>query len=104
MKTKLEQFNRTLEKAIIQIISKHIEDGASISVSDVLTDPSFQKARVWVRASTAKIEWLNKNRHEVQKHFKEYLKLRSTPVLEFIQDDQYIDKIDDLFEKLEETK
>ena len=103
MKTKLEQFNRSLQKAIVQILIKHVEEGASISISDVLTDPSFNSARVWLRTSREKVEWLNKNRQVVQGHLQEYMKLRNTPILQFLMEDGYVDKIDSLFEKIEST-
>jgi len=98
VKHKLEQFNQSLKKVLGQILLKRYPEELTVTVTDVLLDPSFQHGRVWVRCSPELLIRLNKQHGEIQGEIKFYLKSRYTPKLEFLADDEYVEHLDQLFE------
>lgn len=101
MKSKLEQNNQAFKKAIGEILLKVLPGTMPLTVSDVLLDPSFQHGRVWLSTNPEILKMVEDKRHEVQQLLKTKVKSRYTPRLQFLMDDDYLDKLDTLFEKVE---
>lgn len=100
MKSKLEQYSQSLKKALGTIIYKEIPDVPSFTIRDVLVDPSLQSARVWLQTTEDGVKLINDKRSYIQAGIKKFIKSRYTPRLTFIQDDEYLDTVDSLFDKL----
>jgi len=101
MKTKLEQNNHAYKKAIGEILLKVFPGVLPLSVTDVLLDASFQHGRVWLSTTPEILKEVEKERIEIQGKLKTKIKGRYTPRLEFLLDDNYLEKMDELFEKVE---
>lgn len=100
MKSKLEQVNQAVKKALGTAVYKQIPDIENFSIVDVLIDPSYEHGRVWVTTTPEGLELLNQKRVDIQNSISRYVKLRYTPKLTFIMDDRYLDHMDDLFSKV----
>lgn len=96
-KSKLEQYNQAYKKALPAAVIKLIPDIGALTIVDVLIDPSLKHGKVWVRVSAENLERLRDRRGDIQKEITTHVKTRYTPKLEFIQDDQYLEHLDDLF-------
>lgn len=101
MNRKLEQLNIALKKALTTTIMRELPELPSFTINDVLLDPSFQHGRVWIKAGTGVVELINGKRAVIQKSLTRYVKLRYTPKLTFLQDDSYLEHIDQLFSEVE---
>lgn len=99
MKNKLEQLNQSYKKALGRIIPKLLSDELII-ISDVLVAQNYRSARVWVKCGPEQIEKLRAKRREVQTTLKRFLRSRYIIVLEFLPDDDLIETMDKLFEKV----
>jgi|GEM_PF-1337275 len=104
MKSKLEQYNQSYKKALGTVIYKLIPDIGSLSVTDVLLDPSFQHGRVWLHASTAALARIQAKRVDIQNSLARYVKTRYTPKLTFVIDDRYLEQMDQLFHQVEQDE
>lgn len=104
MNRKLEQLNIALKKALGTVILRELPELPSFTVSDVLLDPSFQHGRVWIKAGTETIDLINEKRAAIQKSLPRYVKTRYTPKLTFLQDDSYLEHIDELFSEIDNDK
>lgn len=96
-KSKLEQYNQAYKKALPAAILKLIPDFGSITIADVLIDPSLTHGKVWVKVTADGLDKLIERRGDIQKEIVKHVKTRYTPKLEFILDDQYLERLDDLF-------
>lgn len=103
-KSKLEQYNQAYKKALPGAIIKLIPDLGTITIADVLIDPSLTHGKVWVRVSVEGLSRIEERRGDIQKEIVKHVKTRYTPKLQFIQDDQYLDHLDDLFASLGQPK
>lgn len=101
MKSRIEQINKSLKKVLGQIFLREFPDILPLSVEDVLINPSLEAARVWVRTDPKTFHKIEKKRVAIQGEVERYVKLPTTPKLEFVQDDHFIERIDDLFNKIE---
>ncbi len=100
-KNKLEQVNQSYKKALGQILLKEFPEIIQLSVSDVLIDPSYQNGRVWLLTDPETVKLVEARRSLIQASIKKYVKTRYTPKLSFIADDRYLDKIDELYSKID---
>lgn len=100
MKRDIEQKNQAYKKALGRVIPKLFPD-RPIIVSDLLLDPSMQHGKVWVRASSEDISQLNQRLGDISKQLTRIVSTRYMPSLEFVMDDNYLEKINDLFSTIE---
>ena len=103
MKKDLERRNQAYKKAVGQVIAQILPDVQPLNVVDVLLDPSRQTARVWLNTNHGGLKQLQARLGEVQRQLASKIKARYTPKLEFIIDDRYLEKMDDLFSKINEN-
>lgn len=101
MKNKLQQVNQAYKKALGQILVNEFPGIVELTVSDVLIDPSYKHGRVWLRATDEVVGQVEERRVAIQAAMKNYVKTRYTPKLQFIQEEGYVERIDQLFEELE---
>ena len=97
MKSKLEQLNQSYKKALGGVILKFVPSSEPITVTDVLIDPSFQHGWVWVNATPESLKLLEEKRVDIQNQMQRHVKTRYTPKLQFIIDDRYLDRMEELF-------
>lgn len=100
MKRDIEQKNQSYKKALGRVIPKLLP-GRIIIITDVLLDPSMKHGKVWVKASTSDISELNKRLGDISNELKRIVSTRYMPSLMFILDDNYLDKLENLFEQLD---
>ena len=100
-KSKLEQYNQAFKKALPTVIYKKIPDVGQFSITDVLIDPSLMHGRVWISANPVSVKRIEEKRIDIQNDMQRYVKTRYTPKLTFIIDDNYLNKIDNLFNEIE---
>ncbi len=100
-KSKLEQNNQAYKKAIGEIILKVLPGVLPLTVSDVLLDPSFQHGRVWLSTTPEILKQVEAKRPEIQQQMKTKVAGRYTPRLQFLLDDHYLGKLDNLFKEVE---
>lgn len=103
-KSKLEQNNQAYKKAIGEIMLKVLPGELPLTVTDVLLDPSFQHGRVWLSTTAAILKKVEEKRPEIQQLMKTKIAGRYTPRLQFLLDDQYLGKLDHLFEAVEKIE
>lgn len=101
MKSKLEQNNQAYKRAIGEILVKVMPGVLPLAVSDVLLDPSFQHGRVWLSTTPEILKKVEEKRPEIQALTKTKVAGRYTPKLQFLLDDQYLGKLDHLFQAIE---
>lgn len=103
-KNKLEQVNQAYKKALAQILVRELPNVVELSVSDVLIDPSYQHGRVWLRTTPEVLEVVESKRADILTQLTKFVQTRYTPRLSFLLEDGDIERIDNLFSKLEETQ
>jgi len=96
---KLELINSSYKKAIAKLLQRKFPDQPP-TVTDVLIDPTMKTGRVWLRADQATLSAVLKKRAELQAELPKLIKTRYLPHLEFIADDNYLDRLDELFDKV----
>lgn len=97
---KIDRLNRALNKSIQAIFLQNPRYN-QLSVKDVLADPTFKTARVWLTGPKNQIELVVIERTAVQRKLSNHLKLRETPKLTFVVDDRYLEHIEELFNTIE---
>ncbi len=102
MNNRLEQLSIAYKKALGAILIKEFPHQAELAVVDVLIDPSNQTGRVWLTATPEVLKEMEQRRGKIQKQLKKYVLTRYTPKLSFLLDDQYLDRIENLFVKLKD--
>ncbi|MBI4948135.1 hypothetical protein HY844_01065 [Candidatus Berkelbacteria bacterium] len=102
MKSKIEQVNIGIKKALPKVIYPLIPDLQELEIVDVLIDPSYDHGRVWLKTSVESFNEIKSKRVDIQNQLSRFVKLRKTPKLTFIIDDRYLDHIDNLFNKIED--
>lgn len=100
-KSKLEQNNQAYKRAIGEILLKVLPGVLPLTVSDVLLDPSFQHGRVWLATNEKILKEVEAKRPEIQAQLITKIAGRYTPRLQFLMDDQYLGKLDNLFKEVE---
>ncbi|QQG50109.1 MAG: ribosome-binding factor A [Candidatus Berkelbacteria bacterium] len=100
-KNKLEQVNQSYKKALGAVLLREFPDIVELSVSYVLIDPSYQHGRVWLKTTPEILTKVENKRHEIQTAMKRYVKTRYTPKLAFLIETGEVEKIDELFSKLD---
>lgn len=100
MKQKIEQLNQSYKKALGGVLQEEFP-GEGIIVDDVLLDPSMQHGRVWLIGNQQQLSTVIAKRSELQRLVQQRLKTRYTPKIEFLPKDDYLEKMDDLFNKLQ---
>lgn len=103
MKQKLEQVNKSVKKALGTILLKELPNASPLTVIDVLIDPSYQHGRAWLQTTSEILALVEAKRPEIQAQLSRYVKLRYTPKLSFIIDDNYLNKLDELFAQLDKS-
>ena len=96
---KISRLNRALLKAIGSIILND-SNFNKLLVRDVLVDPSLKSARVWLTGPKDQVELINAKRISIQNQLPRHLKIRETPKLTFLLEDQYLDHMEQLFQAL----
>lgn len=104
MKSRVEQVSQSLKKVLGELLLQEFPNVLPLSVVDVLVDPSLRHARTWLRTTPETLELVQQKRADLQLEIIRRLKLPQTPKLEFIVDNQYLEHIDTLFEKMHEEK
>lgn len=99
MKQKIEQLNQSYKKALGAVLQEEFP-GEGIIVDDVLLDPSMQHGRVWLICHSDQLKHVVTKRSELQRLVQSRLKTRYTPKIEFLPKDEFIEKMDSLFDKL----
>jgi ribosome-binding factor A len=100
VKNKIEQVSQSLKKALGQVLLKEFPHQTELAIADVLVDPNFKSARVWLRATRELMIQINKHRGKIQSELGKYIEGRYTPKLTFLVDDNYLEHLDELFYKL----
>lgn len=98
--TKLEQVNGAYKKALARVLLK-LFPNTIITVSDVLIDPSYKHGRVWVRADAQLLKQLNSKHSQIQSSILRHVKMRYTPSLTFLADDNLLEHLDELYKEIE---
>ena len=101
MSNRLEQLNVAYKKALGAVFLKDFPHFTNLTVADFLLDPSTQTGRVFLKTDQKTIDALVGERGKIQDALKKYVKTRYTPRLTFVIDDEYLDKMDELFETIE---
>lgn len=104
LKNKLEQVNQAYKKALARILVRELPDVVELTVSDVLIDPSYQHGRVWLRTTPEVLKLVETKRADILPQLPRYVQTRYTPKLTFLLDDGSIDRIEELFTKLDPAK
>ncbi len=73
----------------------------NLTVTDVLIDPSGRTGRVWLATTLETLEEVEHKRGDIQAQLKKHVVTRYTPKLNFVQDDNYLNQIDILFNKID---
>jgi len=102
VKSRIEQVNKALKKVLGEILLREFPDLLPLGVQDVLIDPPLERARVWLRTTAKILAEVEKKRQAIQLEIPKRVKLPRTPKLTFLLDDQYLDNLDQLFEKIEQ--
>ena len=101
MNNRLEQLSIAYKKALGAILLKEFPHVASLTVIDVLIDPSGRTGRVWLSTTPETLKEVEERRGDIQGQLKEHVVTRYTPKFSFILDDKYLDRIDNLFNKID---
>lgn len=101
---RLEQLNVAYKKALGEVLLKEFPHLTNLTVADVLIDPSTQSGRVFLATTSSILEELTKKRGDIQNMLKKYIKGRYTPRLTFLADDNYLNHLDNLFEKVNKNE
>lgn len=99
MLSRIERVNQSLKKALGEILIELLPEVHPLTVSDVLIDPSLKHAKVYLTTDKANLAKAEHERVKIQNMINHRLKLRNTPVLTFIKDDDYLEKIDTLIDQ-----
>lgn len=103
MKRSIEQRNQAYKKGLAQVLLKLFPE-SGLLVTDVLLDPSMKHGKVWLRGSTDLIQQVNTRKGEISQLLQRFVATRYMPSLEYVQDDRYLDRIDDLFSEIEQDE
>ena len=101
MKQKIEQLNQSYKKALGEVIQKKYPE-QGIMIEDLLLDLSMRHGRVWLMCTPKQLEKIQEEKGEIQRLVQDHLKTRYTPIIKFMIADGYLDKIDGLFNKIED--
>lgn len=101
MNNRLEQLSIAYKKALGAILLKEFPHLASLTVTDVLIDPSGKTGRVWLATTEEILKEVEQKRGDIQGQLKKHVITRYTPKISFVLDDRYLDRIDNLFDKID---
>ena len=113
MARRQERVNDLLREVLAEIIGRELKDprltADLISVTEVITSPDLQHARVRVSVMGSELEReavitaLNHSRHFVQRQLRPHLSMKSIPQLRFERDDRIEDdqRILDLLDRIQ---
>ena len=101
MNNRLEQLSIAYKKALGAILLKEFPHIATLTVVDVLIDPSGRTGRAWLSTTPEILKEVEQRRGDIQSQLKEHVVTRYTPKFSFMLDDKYLDQIDKLFGKIE---
>jgi ribosome-binding factor A len=100
VKHRIEQLNQSYKKALGAVLQEEFA-GEGIIVEDVLLDPSLQHGRVWLICTKEQLKGVIERKSTLQSMTQNYVKTRYTPKLEFLLTDNYLEKMENLFGKVE---
>jgi len=99
----IEKYNQAYKKAIASILLKELPNVMPLSVSDVLVDPSLKHGKIFVRTTPEILELIIAKRSAILTSLNKHVKTRFTPSFSFVMDDNYLEGLDNLYEKIERT-
>lgn len=97
MNNRLEQLSIAYKKALGAILLKEFPHNNNLAVTDVLIDLSGRTGRVWLATTPETLLEVERKRGDIQAQLKKHVVTRYTPKLNFLQDDNYLNQIDSLF-------
>jgi ribosome-binding factor A len=109
MSFRIEKINELIKQKLGQIISQEMEfpQNCLVTISRVQTSPDLKYCQVFITVLPEKfrgsvLEILNKNRHNLYRELKAYLKTKFTPNLKFALDQQEIfaSEVDKLLDEI----
>lgn len=100
MDNRLEQLSTAYKKALGAILLKEFPHQSALAVADVLIDPSGQTGRVWLATTPEILKEVEQRRGDISRQLAERLVRRYTPVLSYLLDDKYLERIDNLYNGL----
>lgn len=104
MNTKVERYNESYKKAVANILKKELPEVTPLTVTNVLIDPSLRHGTVYLHTTVEIIKLIEVKRKAILTALTEHVSTRYTPKLTFVIDDDYLDRIDFLFEKIDQEK
>jgi len=99
VENRLDKLNTAYKKAIGEILLKEFSHLTNLSVNDVLIDPSNQSGRVYLTTTPEILEEVQLRRGDIQRQLTKHIKTRYTPKFNYLLDDNYLNKLDELFEE-----
>jgi len=99
VKNKIEQLNQSYLRAISQIIMSKLSV-SNFTVTAVLVAASRQSAKVYIKADLETIKLLQLKSGQIQNELPKFIKSRYIPKLTILEDTDYSQRMDDLFEKI----
>lgn len=103
MNNKLNILNGAYKKALGAILLKEFPHLAELTVADVLIDPSGKTGRVWLSTTAEILKEVEQRRGAIQSQLKKHVVTRYTPSFSFFLDDKYLDRIDNLFNEIDDA-
>jgi len=99
MSNRIEVLSRSLQKALAETLIK-VLPGHQIEINDLLFDRNGQTARVWLKTKPATLALVKTKYDRIIKELAQHWRMRYVPRLSFLIDDNYLDNMDELFDKI----
>lgn len=93
---KLEKINASYTKALSKVVVK-LWPRELVTVTDVLIDPSMRHGKVWLRGEQEVLSDIQNRKKDINKELTQYVSMRFVPKLEFVCEDNYLSRLDELF-------
>ncbi len=101
MINRLEKVNETLKHEISFILIEMArEEWGIFTVTDVQIAPDLRIARVWIDGDPKAVEKISEHAHEINQLLRPRIRFRHIPRLKFIQDDETVNHVEELIEKM----
>lgn len=101
MSNRLEKINETLKHEISLILIEIAnQEWGIFTVTDVQINPDLKLARIWIYGDQKTVELITNHTHEITQALRPRIRFKHIPQLKFIKDDQSVNKIEEILEKI----
>lgn len=104
MNNRLEKINETLKHEISIILIELAEENWGIFIlTDVQVSPDLTIARIWIDGTDLAVKKMTEHTHEIFLALRPRIRFKHVPHLKFIKDDESVNRIEEMLERINEA-